>query len=153
MKKLSVRSTKGGICGHCGVGTQRRSHHHHTGHVETSGCGHATFVFRRAPGTAWTWWCILANKGSTNPGIVTKINSHLFPNRATTAKRRPAVLSIMRKCEWWGRRERAPVNFFLENACQLLKRWSIASPPPPAILHSFVNTLAPKWAHSLTFLV
>ena len=29
------------------------SHHHHTGHpVKTSGCGHATFGFRKAPATA-----------------------------------------------------------------------------------------------------
>ena len=45
-------------------------------------------------------------------------NSHLFPNRATTAKRRPqaAVLSTVRKV-WWGRRdrERAPVNFLKES--------------------------------------
>ena len=45
-------------------------------------------------------------------------NSHLFPNRATTAKRRPAVLSTVRKVwitEWWGRRKRAPVNFLKES--------------------------------------
>ena len=39
--------------------------------VETSGCGHATFDFRRAPATAWTWWCILANKGFPNLAVVT----------------------------------------------------------------------------------
>ena len=66
------RSTKGGICG---VRTQRRPHHHHTGHpVETSGCGRATFGFRRAPATARTPWCILANKGFTNLAIVTKFS-------------------------------------------------------------------------------
>ena len=70
-EKKSVRSTKGGICG---VRTQRRSPHHHTGHVETSGCGQATFGFRRAPATAWTWWCILANKGFANLAIVTKFS-------------------------------------------------------------------------------
>ena len=79
-KKKSVRSTKGGICG---VRTQRRSHHHHTGHVETSGCGHATFGFCRVPATAWTWWCILANKGFANLAIVTKFS--------------PAVPSTVRK--------------------------------------------------------
>ena len=39
-----------------------------------SGCGHATFGFRRAPATAWTWWCVLANKGFTNLAIVTKFS-------------------------------------------------------------------------------
>ena len=35
--------------------TQRRSHHNHTGHpVETSGCGHATFGFRRAPSCSYS---------------------------------------------------------------------------------------------------
>ena len=92
-EKKSVRSTKGGVCG---VRTQCRSHHHHmyTG-METSGCGHATFGFRRAPATAWTWWCIgkqrLFQTSRLSP------NSHLFPNRAITAKRRPAVLSTVRK--------------------------------------------------------
>ena len=70
--KKFIRSTKGGICG---VRTQRQPHHHHTGHpVETSGCGRATFGFRRAPATAWTRWCILANKGFTNLAIVTKFS-------------------------------------------------------------------------------
>ena len=42
MKKISVRSTKGGICG---VRTQRRSHHHHTGHpVETTEHVQAAFL-------------------------------------------------------------------------------------------------------------
>ena len=51
-EKKSVRSTKGGICG---VRTQRRSHHNHTGHpVEMSGCGHATFGFRRAPSCSYS---------------------------------------------------------------------------------------------------
>ena len=52
MKKKSVRLMKGGICG---VRTQRRSHHNHTGHpVETSGCRHATFGFRRAPSCSYS---------------------------------------------------------------------------------------------------
>ena len=38
--------------------------------LQTSGCGHATFGFRRAPAT----WCILANKGFTNLAIVTKFS-------------------------------------------------------------------------------
>ena len=42
--------------------------------LQTSGCGHSTFGFRRAPATAWTWWCILANKGFTNLAIVTKFS-------------------------------------------------------------------------------
>ena len=92
-EKNSVRSTKGGICG---VRTQRRSHHHHTGHpVETSGCEHATFGFRRAPATAWTWWCVLANKGFTNLAIVTKFSP--LPEPCDSGKRRPAVLSTVRK--------------------------------------------------------
>ena len=82
-------------------------------YVETSGCAHATFGFRRAPATAWTWWRILANKGFANLAIATKL--HLFPNRATTAKRRPAVCLPCEKCEWWGRWERAPVNFLKES--------------------------------------
>ena len=97
MKKKSVRSTKGGICG---VRTQRRSHHYHTGHpVETSGCGHhATFGFRRAPklqlqhergGAYWQTKALQTSRLSPT--------SHLFPNCATTAKRRPAVLSTVRK--------------------------------------------------------
>ena len=112
-EKKSVRSTKGGICG---VRTQRRSHHHHmyTGHVdvETSGCGHATFGFRRAPATAWTWWCILANKGFANLAIVTKFSP------LTVRQRQNDDLQFClpcEKCEWWGRRERAPVNFLKES--------------------------------------
>ena len=111
-KKLFGRR-KGGICG---VRTQRRSHHHHTGqvHVLTSGCGHATFGFRRAPATAWTWWCILANKGFTNLAIVTKFSP--FPR--TVRQRQNDDLRFCLpcwKCEWWGRRERAPVNLLKES--------------------------------------
>ena len=48
---------------------------HITGHpTETSGCGHALFGFRSAPATAWTWLCILANKGFPNLAIVTKFS-------------------------------------------------------------------------------
>ena len=94
-EKKSVRSTKGGICG---VRTQRQSHH--TGHpVETSGCGHAMFGFRRAPdelqlqhergGAYWQTKALQTSRLSPN--------SHLFANCATTAKRRSAVLSTVRK--------------------------------------------------------
>ena len=94
-KKKSVRSTKGGICG---VRTQRRSHHH-TGHpVETSGCGYATFWLPQGPqlqlqhehgGAYWQTKALQTSRLSPN--------SHLFPNCATTTKRRPAVLSTVRK--------------------------------------------------------
>ena len=67
-----VRSAKGQHTGICGVRTQRRSHHWHP--VETSGCGHATFGFRSAPATAWTQWCISANKGLPSLAIVTKFS-------------------------------------------------------------------------------
>ena len=64
---------------------QRRPHQYHTGHpVETSGCGRATFGFRRAPATAWTWSCILANKGVTNLAIVTKFSP--FPEPCDNGK-------------------------------------------------------------------
>ena len=114
MKKKSVRSTKGGICG---ARTQRRSHHHHTGHpVETSGCGHASFGFRRAPATAWTWWCILANikQRLYKPRNCRQI---LTSSRTVRLRQNDDLRFCLpcEKCEWWGRRERAPVNFLKES--------------------------------------
>ena len=94
-EKKSVRSTKGGIYG---VRTQRRSHHHHTGHpVETSGPGAGMQRLASAGpqlqhergGAYWQTKALQTSRLSPN--------SHLFPNRATTAKRRPAVLSTVRK--------------------------------------------------------
>ena len=41
-------------------------------------------------------------------------NSHFFPNHATPAKRLRFCLPC-EKCEWWGRRERAPVNVLKES--------------------------------------
>ena len=41
-------------------------------------------------------------------------NSHLFPNRVKTAKRRPAVLSTVRKCEWWSRSTGASAHKLFE---------------------------------------
>ena len=91
-KKKSVRSTKGRICG---VRTQRRSHHHHTGHVETSDAGMQRLASagpqlqHERGGAYWQTKALQTSRLS--------LNSHLFPNRATTAKRRPAVLSTVRK--------------------------------------------------------
>ena len=96
MKKISVRSTKGGICG-----------------VRLS-VDHITITCTLA---MWTWRRLVAGMqrlASAGPQLQherggayrqTKAlqtsrlspNSHLFPNCATTAKRRPAVLSAVRK--------------------------------------------------------
>ena len=78
--------------------------------VETSGCGHATFGFGSAPATAWTWWCILANKGFLILPIVTKFSP--LPEQNDDLR----FCLPCEKCEWWwGRRERAPVNFVKES--------------------------------------
>ena len=116
-KKKSVRSTIGGICG---VRTQRRSHHNHTGHpVETSGCGHATFGFRRAPSCSYTsqqherggayWQTKALQTSRLSP------NFHLFPNCAKRQNDDLRFCLPCEKCEWWGWRERAPVTFLKES--------------------------------------
>ena len=95
---MKKKSPFGGRKVACGVRSQRRSHHNHTGHpVETSGCGHATFGFRRAPAaaTAWRWWRIWANKGFTNLAIVTKFSP--LPGLCDNGKTTTAVLSTVRK--------------------------------------------------------
>ena len=105
-----VRSTKCKHTGICRVRTQCRSHHYHTGHPEeTSGCGHRAFGFRSAPAKAWTRWCRLANKGFQNLVIVTKCS--LFPEQNEGLR----FCLPCEKCEWWGRRERAHVNFLKES--------------------------------------
>ena len=88
--KKSVWLTKGRhtVIGSCGVRTQRRSHHHHTGHpVETSGCGHATFGFRSAPATSMN---VVAHIGKQRLYKPRDCHQILTSSRI---KRRPAVMS------------------------------------------------------------
>ena len=114
MKKKSIRSAKGGICG---VRTQRRSHHHHTGQwrrldpdAGKQCLASAGPQLQHEHGGAY-WQTRALQTSRLSP------NFHLFPNvnRATTAKRRPAVPCDREKCEWWGRHEREPVNFLKES--------------------------------------
>ena len=96
--KKSVRSTKGGICG---VRTQRRSHHHHTGHPVAvwPGAGMQRLAsagpqLQHERGGAY-WQTKALQTSRLSP------NSHLFPNRATTAKNDDLrFCQPCEKCEW-----------------------------------------------------
>ena len=67
-----------------------------------------------AAATAWTWWCILATKAFQTWRL--SPNSHLFSNCATERQNDDLRFCLpCEKCEWWGQRERAPVNFLKES--------------------------------------
>ena len=113
MQKKSVRSTNGQhtAAGICGVRTQRRSHHHHTGHpVETSAGAGMQRLASTVPqlqhergGAYWQTKAVQTSRLSPN--------SHLFPNKTKTCG---SVYSAA-KCEWRRRREQEPVNFLKES--------------------------------------
>ena len=62
-----------------------------------------------AAATAWTWWCILARNRDCH---------QILTSSRTVRQRQNDDLRFClpcEKCEWWGRWERAPVNFLKES--------------------------------------
>ena len=114
MKKKSVRSTKGGICG---VRTHRRSHHHHmyTG-VETSGYRVRACNIWLPQGPRYSM-NVVVHIGKQRLCKPRDCHQILTSSRTVRQRQNDDLRFCLpcEKCEWWGRRERAPVNFLKES--------------------------------------
>ena len=94
--------------------TQRRPHHHHIGHpVETSGCGRATFGFRRAPASSYSMNAVV-HIGKQRLYKPRDCHQILTSSR-TVRQRQKDDLRFCLPCEKCARRERAPINFLKES--------------------------------------
>ena len=87
-----------------------------TSQSETSGCGHATFGFRRAPSCSCSM-NVVVQVGKQRLYKPRDCHQVLTSSRTVRQRQNDDLRFCVpcEKCEWWGRRERAPVNFLKES--------------------------------------
>ena len=110
--KKSVRSTKGGICG---VRTQRRSHHHHTGRPVAVWVRACNVWLPQGPSYSMNVVVRIGKQRLYKPRDCHQIltSSRTVRQRATTAKNDDLrFCQPCEKCEWWGPRERGARKLF-----------------------------------------